>query len=368
MKTILFITAFVPSKISAAENYTRQLIFDLAKTNHIDLIYFKYKKDLDFEMESLNINVVKIFKNSKILKLINFIFYPVLFPLFSVRFNYFRLFIIKRLIKRKTYDLVFYDHSQVLLFSKFINNVPQIYMLHDVETQRISRISNKIITKWCELTEKWILNSKASIFCFSDKDKFLINNLFGLNSIVTNFYLEENIYKSTPNLASDYFVLFARWGRKDNLNGLKWFIRYVLPNLNKDINIKIIGAEICQNEYKSVVNYANIIILGFVDNPYPIIANAKAMISPLFTGAGVKVKVIDSLACGTPVIGTNISFEGISLLFSKYLFEANDVQSFTKQINEYKINIKQKIELKEMFISTYEINSIPKFIKMEKYK
>jgi len=34
---------------------------------------------------------------------------------------------------------------------------------------------------------------------------------------------------------------------------------------------------------------------------------SKALISPLFTGAGIKVKVIEALACGIPVIGTDIA-------------------------------------------------------------
>ena len=60
-------------------------------------------------------------------------------------------------------------------------------------------------------------------------------------------------------------------------------------------------------------------MLGFVDNPYKIMSESLGLIAPLFHGAGIKVKVIESLACGTPVIGTEVAFEGIDFIENKYL-------------------------------------------------
>lgn len=43
MKRILFITAFPPNRLTAGQNYTRQLLNDLSSNYEIDLVYFKYK-------------------------------------------------------------------------------------------------------------------------------------------------------------------------------------------------------------------------------------------------------------------------------------------------------------------------------------
>jgi len=105
--------------------------------------------------------------------------------------------------------------------------------------------------------------------------------------------------------------------------------------------------------------------MGFLENPYPVISNARALISPLFTGAGIKVKVMESLACGTPVIGTRISFEGIPEIFGDYLINAEDQNSFITRITEFKIQLSDKQRLKALFLSYNMNNSLKEAILQE---
>ena len=54
-------------------------------------------------------------------------------------------------------------------------------------------------------------------------------------------------------------------------------------------------------------------IVGAVDDLGPVFASARLTIAPLRYGAGLKGKVIESLAAGVPCIGTRIAYEGIEL-------------------------------------------------------
>ena len=84
----------------------------------------------------------------------------------------------------------------------------------------------------------------------------------------------------------------------------------------KEVHNKIIGRGFPNKDVKNIVPDLNLDILGFVDDPYKIFISGKALISPLFTGGQVlKSKVIEALACGIPVIGTDIAFEGLPLLY-----------------------------------------------------
>ncbi len=101
--------------------------------------------------------------------------------------------------------------------------------------------------------------------------------------------------------------MFGNWKRADNYEGALWLLNGLSDYINNPITVDIIGKlfpeeKIIRSE-KVTIN-----VSGFVDNPYPIIAESKAMLCPLFSGAGIKVKVIESLACGTPVIGTEIAY------------------------------------------------------------
>ena len=235
-------------------------------------------------------------------------------------------------------------------------------MVHDVITQRYSRIGNKLITKYCFLTERFALHtSNVHIFTFSDKDTLLLSSLFGIKSTPTSFYLSEDVNQAFPVKLSDYFVFFAMWKRDDNYEGLDWFLRNVLPQCS-DKSFKIIGGGLSQKIRDRIHQHPNVEYLGFVDNPYPIIANAKALISPLFSGAGVKVKVIDALACGTPVIGTNIAFEGISSIYSAFMLQAEDTVSFVRKIDEVNFSLENRLQFKRNFLATYSDKNVIRYI------
>jgi len=351
MKQILFITAFVPSRISAGENYSRQLINDIARENHVDLIFFKYKSDKHYTIESNNVSVVKVFRNSSLIKLLNFIFLPIVFPLFSARFNLYTLFVIKKVLRNRSYDHVIFDFSQTFLFAKYLGNQAVILNSHDIIAQRYSRVYLGLLAPFAKMSEKYVLkNRNAKIFTLSEKDSSLVRKYYSINAIPSDIYLESNIVEARYESIHDCFVLFANWKRYDNSNGLKWFIKYVIPQLKIKSKFIIIGSGLSTEIITELSIFENISYEGFIENPYPLIANSKALISPLFSGAGVKIKVIESLACGTPVIGTKLSFEGLSEKFSEYLKTADTPEEFISAITSYKSNESKKMNLKNLFL------------------
>jgi glycosyltransferase involved in cell wall biosynthesis len=361
MKSILYITSFVPSVISAGENFSRQLIQDLGKSNKVDLIYFKSPNCKNFINYNFNIKVIKEYKSSFKLKIFNWLKNPKMFPLFNVRYNTKIMNEIEAISKLTHYDFVVLDFSQSFIYGFFIDN-NKILIVHDVITQRFSR-KLSFLKFWVKYSENLILTQQKSVlFTFSFKDKFLLKKYFNLNSIVTDFFLDEMIFKVFPVKVSNYFVFFGRWNRNDNLNGLIWFFKKVFPFISKEIKIKIIGGDLDDKTKNLLSKFSNVQYLGFVENPYQIISNSKALIAPIFSGAGVKVKIIDSLACGTPVIGTDVALEGINENFNSYLHLCNSPNDFIKKINSFNIELNEKIILKNSFIYNYNNKSIIDFI------
>jgi glycosyltransferase involved in cell wall biosynthesis len=368
MKRILYITAFVPSRISAGENFSRQLINDISNENRVDLVFFKYRHDADYVIESKNVTVLKVFRNSLFVKIVNFILCPVIFPLFSARFNLIRLLIIKRIMKKTTYDKVVFDFSRTFLYARFLENLPAIMYSHDIIAQRYSRIYFGLLAPIARISERFVLKRRnATIFTPSEKDSILLNNLYSVKSEPTTIFVDKTVTDSVPVEVGDYFVFFANWSRPDNAEGLKWFLNNVYPILNSKIRFKIIGSGVSERLMSLISGNPDFEYLGFMDNPYPVISNSKALISPLFTGAGIKVKVIESLSCGTPAIGTMISFEGISDTYSRYLIRAESAADFVSAIENFSTSLSEKIEVKSFFLNTYFKNTIANFIKSDNF-
>lgn len=360
---ILFITPYVPSERAGGEKFTKLLLEHLSKNHKIDLIYFRYSHDSNYVSPNPNVQVIKVCHNSTLIKLRNATLYPFVHPLFSVRFNYSILRFIREKMKTTHYDLLYLDHSQMGVYGKFFPNIKKIYMSHDVMLQRYTRSSNFLIRKFVIWSEYKLMHQPNTIiFTFSEKDKEIIKSRYKIKSFVTNFYLNEATLKAIPTSIKKRIIFFGQWKRLDNFNGLKWFIEKIYPQISKEVMITIIGSGLPENFKNLINNFTNLEYLGFVSNPYTLIANSLAVISPLFSGAGVKVKVIEALACGTPVIGNDIAFEGISNKYRDFMLNAEKPEDYIDLINTINISLEKRLKFKEFFLKSYQQQYISTFL------
>ena len=50
---------------------------------------------------------------------------------------------------------------------------------------------------------------------------------------------------------------------------------------------------------------------GFVEDVRPYLEQAQVFVVPLFVGSGTRIKILEAMASGTPVVSTSIGAEGI---------------------------------------------------------
>ena len=358
MKRILFITAFPPNNQTAGQNYTRLLLNDISADNRVDVIYFKYRThaiDID---KSLVIEEVDL---SLPLKIAAILMFPFIFPLFVKRFKLRLLFYIRKI--KNNYDILYFDFSQVCIYSLFIKHHCKMLMIHDVMYQKYGREKRfKIFLPFIKFSERLILNSGTEVLCFSEKDKKLLRELYQCDSTQVSFYLDDALRSIDIEKLDieNYFSFYGAWNRPENMNGLIWFLKNVYIYLPLSVNFKIIGGGMSDDIKKEISSYPNIEYLGFIDNPYPIICQSQALIAPLFSGAGVKVKVIEALATGTPVIGTSIAMEGLEFLKEySVMYDAETADDYISILSNWsKITHSEKTRIRNLFLANYCDSSI----------
>lgn len=97
-----------------------------------------------------------------------------------------------------------------------------------------------------------------------------------------------------------------------NINGLKWFIEKVLPEVQAiipDVKLTLLGKNV-PDYFKHRANKA-INPIGYVDSVSEYLNKASVYIAPLFVGSGIRVKILEAMAMELPVVATRISAEGI---------------------------------------------------------
>lgn len=362
-KRILFLTAFLPNPAAAAEKNTMIMLDEMGLYFDVDLVYFKYKKQPEYTPSSDKVKVIRVYNNNTFIKLLNAIQKPFFHPLFTIRYNPLRLKWIQSQVDKNNYDAIVAEHSQMFIFSKHLKSQAiRILYSHDVMAQRVERTSGKFITSICKFSEKTYFNLPNSyLFTVSKKDSELVKQIYHIDSRYALAYIEEQVKQVIPIEIKDEYCFIGKWSRADNLDGVIWFYETIVPHIRKPITINIIGKNFPREKIKCNNPMVNTNYTGFVDNPYPLIASCRAMLAPLFTGAGVKQKVFESIACGTPVIGTNIAFEGLPKEYSNMMLLANDVDSYMKAM-EVDISIEERIKIKKAFIADYTSETIPQFL------
>jgi glycosyltransferase involved in cell wall biosynthesis len=71
-------------------------------------------------------------------------------------------------------------------------------------------------------------------------------------------------------------------------------------------------------------------VVGFVPDPAEHLSRARVHVHPLRLGAGIKLKLIDSMAAGLPFVTTPVGAEGLGLGDLEDALVADDVQDLTR--------------------------------------
>lgn len=122
-------------------------------------------------------------------------------------------------------------------------------------------------------------------------------------------YFEKPEVVTRNNVGND-IVFYGAMNRYENEISAVWFIKNVMSRLD-DLNVKylVIG----NKPSEKLKKYASekIIITGFVEDVRPYFSRAKCLAAPIQAGAGIKVKIIEAMAMGVPVLTNSIGIEGI---------------------------------------------------------
>ena len=125
-------------------------------------------------------------------------------------------------------------------------------------------------------------------------------------------------------------IFYGAMSRPENYLSAEWFINNVMPLLSKDYRFIIIG----NGPHESLKKYQSdrVIITGFVDDPSPYFQNALCLAAPLVLGAGIKIKVIEALSAGLPVLTNTIGIEGIEAVNGESYFHCETPQEYADVI------------------------------------
>lgn len=349
---ILYITPFVlrDNANQAGVNCSYNLIklireqynasIDIIGTINSHEINTDYK---DMEMYTDNQYFYSINKNIKLKNILININRPVLA---TVRYDIRVKNKIKQLVKLNNYDYILVDYTQNSLYIDDIKkcnyNGKIILIEQDISFLAYKRkydnaksILNKIMYKFeydrLKKFEIHIAKRFDVVLTLNEKDAKLLdsNNIKIIKPFVKDWDVKKKKHKG-------FNIMF--WGamnRKENEEAVCNFVNNIWPLMDrKNTKFYVVGA----NPSEKIKRLAceNIIVTGFVDSPKEYFEIMDLSVVPLTLGTGIKIKVLESLANGIPVVTTSIGAEGIES--SSQMFVTNEWNEFAKKVDFFKKN------------------------------
>lgn len=264
---------------------------------------------------------------------------------FTTRYHHQVLKYIQKLCIYNHYNTIHFEYSHAAVYLHWMRNYfakyptqsrPNIVIsIHDIIVQSSLRQSAQFPLLGIETArifqyEKSIYSQANQLWVLSTKDRDILTSLYSISPQkilikpppLSNFI---NQVKRHPSTIKPKTLMF--WGamnRLENEQAVLTFIHQCFQQIlqqDGEYKLYIVGSQPSER-LRSRAN-GNIIITGFVADPTPYFAMVEWGIVPLITGAGIKLKTLEMLAAGIPVISTSIGAEGIDTLNSNLIVNDN---------------------------------------------
>jgi glycosyltransferase involved in cell wall biosynthesis len=249
---------------------------------------------------------------------------------------------LRRVVATTGFDGVLIDHLYMMQYARFVGPIPVFYSATDVETTKFARwydgerLSRKRrLLHWAQRRaigwhESRVGRRARVTFATSaaDRDVLLRINHSGQFVVVPNGvdlnYFRPRVRESFSKPPRVFFIgtMFYR----PNYLAARFLAHEVFPLIRKEVadaTCHLAGKT--NNEDYSELHRpaAGVYMLGFVEDVRPHFEESQVLVVPLSVGSGTRIKILEAMATGTPVVSTAIGAEGLEYRDGENILIAN---------------------------------------------
>jgi len=147
-----------------------------------------------------------------------------------------------------------------------------------------------------------------------------------------------------------------------NVEGISWFLENVWEKVSEKYpQIRLALAGKGNQALFGHKNLKNVQVFDFVENAQQFMNEHDVMIAPLFSGSGMRIKIMEGMALGKPIITTTIGAEGIEITDRENILIANTPEEMTQMI-AFSTDVKKCEEIGKNARTLVEKNYAQEFI------
>lgn len=253
------------------------------------------------------------------------------------------------LLQATEYDVIQLETLYLAPYVDLIRNYSKAKIVmrsHNVEHEIWKRITDNtslgakkmylsLLTRRLENFELEYLNKYDMMVAITERDLNFFKQLgCSIPAHVAPIGLELKDYnKVTTKHKVPTFCFIGSLDWMPNTEGIEWILEKVWPKVLEQAP-KAVFHIAGRNTPESLLEkeWKNVVIHGEVPDAADFINSHDVMLVPLFSGSGMRVKILEGMALGKVVLSTDLGLEGIHAKHQEQVLIANNVADFVREI------------------------------------
>lgn len=245
----------------------------------------------------------------------------------------------------RTCDLVHAHTLRMAPYAQCLDSIPRVCNIQDVLTARyrnyvrqdsvsLSRLID--IEEWQKLRrfEPWLCTQMKIIGVVSEEEAQLLGSLTSeARTHVVRPGVDPEYFAPFPDIEREKTVVFlGRLSYRPNAEAALRVARRIFPRIRQRVpaaRLIIVGSN-PPARVQALHAQEGITVTGTVPDVRPCVGRAAVSLCPMTTGGGVKHKILQSMALGTPVVTNALGATGLSLTPGENVLLAEDAESLAE--------------------------------------
>jgi len=251
---------------------------------------------------------------------------------------------LKRKMGSLSFDVVHVDTLGLAQYLPLLGKVGALLNHHDVESRKIevraSNARNPVMRAYFSLEaaklltaeRKWCPQFGVNAVVSDEEGEVLRSTSPGVKVHVVPNGVDTDFFTCRPDPGRPTLLFCGSLDMHPNQEAMAYFLKRIWPRLVAqvpDIELYIVGRNPPRWLEEAGKNNPRVHVTGYVDDVRPYFQHAAVCVCPIVSGGGTRLKILDSLAMGVPVVSTPFAASGLSLEHERHLLLGDTDEQFT---------------------------------------